>query len=63
MIEKQVLVNLYNKEKLSMKEISKKLNCSIHKVSYWMNNHKISRRTISEGVYIQHNPRRGSISF
>lgn len=41
---------------LSMMEISKKLKISHHKVAYWMNKHKIKRRSISEALYKRYNP-------
>jgi hypothetical protein len=56
MIRKEILTNLYCDEKLSMKQIAVRLNCSVNKVSYWMKQNKISRRTISESVYLKHNP-------
>lgn len=55
-ISKDALKNLYLKNKLSLSEISKKLNCSIHKTRYWMEKFDIKRRTQSEAVYLQANP-------
>jgi len=40
----------------SMKEISKSLNCSIHKIVYWMDKFNIPRRSFSDAVYLQANP-------
>src|SRR5271157_4776813 len=36
MIEKEILADLYFNRKKSMQEIARDLNCSLHKVSYWM---------------------------
>lgn len=40
----------------SLRNISLKLDCSIHKVTYWMNKYGIPRRSRSEAVYLMHNP-------
>lgn len=37
-------------------EISHKLGCSHNQVVYWMQKHKIARRSISDAIYQQHNP-------
>lgn len=39
-----------------MKEISLELGCSVHRVKYWMDKYQIERRTISDAVYLKHNP-------
>lgn len=39
-----------------MLQISKELGFSAHKVSYWMDVHKIRKRSISDAVYNFHNP-------
>ena len=57
MIQKDTLTKLYFTDKLSMKQISEKLSCSVNKIEYWMKYHKLKRRTISEGVYTRHNPK------
>lgn len=54
-ISKDILIQLYQ-NKLSMMEISKKLNCSLNKISYWMHKYKIPRRKISNALYIKNNP-------
>lgn len=63
MIDKKVLEELYVNKKFSMLEVSKKLSCSVNKVSYWMKYHSLQRRTISEGVYAKHNPHGDPFSF
>jgi hypothetical protein len=55
MIEHEVLIRKYSVEKLSMKQISLDLECSVHKVEYWMNKHSIKRRSISDAIYIKQN--------
>lgn len=63
MISKDVLEEFYVHKKLSMLEISRKINCSATKVSYWMRYHNLKRRSISEGVYVRHNPHGDPFSF
>lgn len=40
----------------SMQDISRQLNCSVHKVVYWMDKYDLKRRTRSEATYIKANP-------
>ncbi len=56
MIEATKLQNLYIDQKLSMQQISRSLNCSPHKVAYWIYAHKIPRRSIGDAVYLKCNP-------
>ncbi len=56
MIDSQLLERLYLQDGSSMMDISLKLGCSVHKVTYWMGRHGIKRRSISEAVYQKHNP-------
>ena len=56
MITYRLLNKLYIDNKLSVKEISDRLNCSNNKVIYWMDKHKIKRRSISDAIYIRNNP-------
>jgi hypothetical protein len=56
MIEKKTLTQYYLEDKLSMKEISVRLNCSTNKVVYWMNFYDVKRRSIGDAIYIKHNP-------
>lgn len=55
-ISKTALAELYLRERKSMQEIADELNCSLHKVAYWMNKHRISCRLRSEAMYVKHNP-------
>lgn len=55
MIQKQVLINLYVDKGKSMQEIADILKCSLHKVAYWKEKHKIPSRSRSDAMYIKHN--------
>src|SRR3990167_3069881 len=55
-LTKEVLADFYEKQGMSMMEISKHLGCSHHKVAYWMGEYKINRRSISDAVYLRSNP-------
>lgn len=55
MLQEKQLRRLYASGK-SMMEISQILNCSVHKVSYWMEKHSIQRRVRREAMYIKLNP-------
>lgn len=54
-IIKKELINLYVSGK-SMAEIATLLNCSIHKIDYWMDKYSVKRRNRSEATYIKRNP-------
>ncbi|MDP7477072.1 MAG: hypothetical protein QF442_01345 [Candidatus Peribacteraceae bacterium] len=56
MITKKLLERLYVREGKSMKVIAMELQCSVHKVQYWMDKHKIARRSIADAIYQWHNP-------
>jgi hypothetical protein len=55
-IDKKTLTKYYTEDRLSMSDIALKLDCSVNKVVYWMNVHKMERRSISDAIYIKHNP-------
>jgi hypothetical protein len=55
-VEEKLLKKLYLKNGLSMADIAALSDCSINKVHYWMNVHKIQRRSRSEATYIKRNP-------
>jgi hypothetical protein len=63
MIDKKVLIELYINEKFSQQEIANKLNCSVHKVSYWMEKYFIKTRSISDAVYLKKNPKGDPFNF
>ena len=52
---KKHLEKLYNNGR-SMAEIARDLNCSIHKVVYWMEKYGLKRRSHSEATYLKANP-------
>lgn len=55
-LSQKELENLYLSGS-SMSEIAVNLECSIHKVVYWMNKYGIKRRSRSEALYIKLNPK------
>jgi hypothetical protein len=57
MITRSELERLYIQEGASMLDISKKLNCSVNRVVYWMSKHDIQRRSISDAIYLRANPK------
>lgn len=50
------LRNLYLVENLSAAQIARLFDCSLHKVDYWLKQHLIPKRSISEAVYVKRNP-------
>lgn len=56
MIAKTILEDLYLINKKSMQEIADILGCSLHKVAYWMEKHRLQTRPRSEAAYIKYNP-------
>ena len=52
-----ILKKLYLKEKKSVFEIAGLLKCSESKVNYWIRKYKIPKRSISDAIYIKHNPK------
>ncbi|MCL5407715.1 MAG: hypothetical protein M1429_04440 [Patescibacteria group bacterium] len=57
MIKASTLKRLYDVRKLSMAEVAVKLGKSRHEVVYWMDKHKIPRRSWSEATYTKRNPK------
>ena len=57
MIEINKLRSLYWSHKKSMQETAKILNCSVHKVQYWMKRYNIESRSRSEAIYTKLNPK------
>lgn len=57
------LKKLYLKNHKSVPEIAKLLKCSDSRINYWLIKHHISKRTISEAIYIKHNPRGDPFKF
>lgn len=56
MLSKEKLLKLYILDKKSSAEIAETFRFSEHKVNYWIKKYKIPKRSISEAVYIKHNP-------
>ena len=56
-LSKEVLQKFYTVEKNSVSIIAKKFRCSEHKINYWLAEFKIPKRSISESVYLYHNPK------
>lgn len=56
MISKAYLLEQYSKRGNSAHKIATQLNCSDNTVTYWLHKHNITKRTISEALYIQLNP-------
>lgn len=54
-LDKNQLILLYSSG-LSMMDISKIHKVSLHKVTYWMEKYKISRRSRSDATYLKQNP-------
>ncbi len=50
------LRKLYLEEKKSSKDIAKLSKCSEHKVNYWLLKYAINKRSLSEAIYVHHNP-------
>lgn len=46
-----------------MKTVSAMLNCSVHKIEYWLKKYDLPRRSISEAIYLKHNPAGDPFSF
>ena len=55
-MDKNILDQLYNSEKKSMAEIATQLDCSTHKIQWWMDKHNIKRRNQSDATYAKRNP-------
>lgn len=55
-ISRDLLLDLYIKKKLPVSNISRQLSCSQNKINYWLKEHKIEKRTISEAIYQLKNP-------
>ena len=55
-IRLEKLKDLYVKDKKSAAQIAKMLNLSETGVNYWLKKFNIAKRTLSEAIYITHNP-------
>jgi len=55
-ISSRELEYFYIKKQESAQKISRRFGCSVNKINYWLANYRILKRTISEAIYIKHNP-------
>ncbi len=63
MIEKALLQKLYVERGRSVQSIAAELGYSRRGVKYWMDKHKIASRSISDAVYLWHNPNGDPFKF
>lgn len=56
MITRDVLDQLYRRDRKSMQEVGNSLGLSVGTVAYWMKVHGVSRRSRSEATYVKRNP-------
>jgi len=57
------LKNYYIKDKKSAADIAKILNLSETGVNYWLKKFNIQKRTVSEAIYVKHNPKGDPFKF
>ena len=57
------LKKLYNEKHKSVPEIARLSECSENKVNYWLAKYQIKKRTISEAIYVKHNPKGDPFKF
>ena len=62
-LDESKLRELYARQKLSAREVAKIFGCSEHKVNYWLSAHRITKRSISEAIYVKHNPKGDPFQF
>ena len=55
-VTKELLDDLYNRERLSMTQIAQRVGCTPGKVAYWMRRYGLARRDVSEAIYQWYNP-------
>ncbi len=63
MIDKILLELYYVDKKMSMSEMANKLDCSVHKISYWMKKYDIKRRSRSDANYELYSRNRKKFHF
>ena len=54
---------LYLIQNKSVSVIAKKMGCSENKVNYWLSKENVKKRSISEAIYIKHNPKGDPFKF
>lgn len=62
-MEEKVLRDLYLTKLSSVSTIAKKFSVSEHKINYWFTKYKISKRSISEAIYLKKNPKGDPFKF
>jgi len=62
-LTKEILENLYNGKKKSVADIAKIFKCSERGVNYWFKKYNISKRTISEAIYLKNHPNGDPFKF
>ena len=63
MIAKQFLEQNYTKKGFSAHDIAQQLGCSDSKVTYWSQKHNITKRSISDAIYLKSNPNGDPFKF
>jgi hypothetical protein len=63
MIKKDLLKRLYVKEGRSVQAIGNKLGYSRRGVKYWMDKYNIPTRSVSDAIYLWHNPNGDPFKF
>lgn len=63
MIERDFLEQLYIKKGHSVQSIANELGCSVTSVRYWMDKYNIKMRSLSEAIYLWHNPEGDPFKF
>jgi len=57
------LIKLYSDDCKSSQEIASIINCSPNRINYWLEKYGIPKRTISDAIYIKHNPKGDPFKF
>jgi hypothetical protein len=55
-LEKLLLEDFYLRQKKSVSDIAGQINCSEHKVNYWMQKHGIKKRSQSDAMFVKNHP-------
>lgn len=55
-VDFSIIERLYIKENKSASGIAKIFGCSVSKINYWLKKYNVQKRTISQAIYIKHNP-------
>lgn len=54
---------LYLNQNKSVSFIAKNFGCSENKINYWLSKENVKKRSISEAIYIKHNPKGDPFKF